>query len=150
MKLVISQTLLKAIQRHGAQSYPEEGAGVILGEVRSDARYAEEILPLSNSYEADSRHNRYLIEATDILRAEQKAEEMGLDVIGIFHSHPDHPAEPSEFDLQWGLPWYSYLITRVESEGARESKSWRLNEDRQKFSPETLEVVQSHPIEELS
>jgi proteasome lid subunit RPN8/RPN11 len=150
MKMIISQALLNAIQQHGVDSYPEEGAGVLLGEVLSTARQAVEILTQTNQFDASSRHNRYLIDARDILKAEQKAEELGLEVIGVFHSHPDHAAEPSAYDLQWGLPWYSYLITHVERDRAVETRSWRLNEDRQGFSLETLEITRSNPIEELS
>jgi proteasome lid subunit RPN8/RPN11 len=150
MRLIISKTLFAIIQRHGTDSYPEEGAGVILGEVLPEARLAKQILPFNNQIEAGARHHRYLIEARDILKAEQKADELGLEVIGVFHSHPDHPAEPSEVDRQWGLPWYSYLITRVDRDGTVETKSWRLDEDRQGFSPEILEITPSKTVKELS
>lgn len=149
MKISLPQILLESIQSHAAESYPEEGAGVILGEILPDARLARNILPLTNKFETGSRHNRYLIEAKDILKAEQTADKLNLEVIGVFHSHPDHPAQPSEFDLQWALPWYSYLITRVDQHGAAETKSWRLNEDRQSFSPENLEVIPSLSVEEF-
>jgi proteasome lid subunit RPN8/RPN11 len=150
MKITLSQAVLEEIQQHGMENYPEEGAGVILGEQHSQGRQAKKILALTNHSENGSRHNRYLIAAKDILKAENEAEKLGLEVIGVFHSHPDHPAEPSEFDLQWALPWYSYLITRVESDRAVETKSWRLNEDRQTFSPEILVVSDSNPMEALS
>jgi proteasome lid subunit RPN8/RPN11 len=67
---------------------------------------------------------------------------MGLDVLGVFHSHPDHPNQPSEFDRQWAWPNFSYLITSVVQGVAVESRSWRLNEDRANFSEEKVEVIE--------
>ena len=69
---------------------------------------------------------------------EQEAEKQGLSIIGIFHSHPDHPNQPSEFDQEWAIPWYSYLITSVYLGQAVGSKSWRLKDDRSGFIPEEL------------
>lgn len=149
MRLIMSHEVLQTIQEHGLQCYPEEGAGLILGEISADGRLARRILFQENRFEPQSRHNRYLIEPKEILKAEQEAERLGLEIIGIFHSHPDHPAEPSEFDRQWALPWYSYLITRVTAEGSLESKSWRLDENREAFSQEFLELTQTNPTKEL-
>jgi proteasome lid subunit RPN8/RPN11 len=135
--LHISERLIQEIKIHGESQYPEEGAGLILGRFQGEFRYAEQLLPLSNQFEASSRHNRYLIEPQDMINAELKAEELGLDIIGVFHSHPNHPAIPSEFDQERALPWYSYIITRVDAGGALESRSWRLSDDRE-FSEEEI------------
>jgi proteasome lid subunit RPN8/RPN11 len=135
--LHISERLIQEIKTHGESQYPEEGAGLILGRFQGEFRYAEQLLPLSNQFEASSRHNRYLIEPQDMINAELKAEELGLDIIGVFHSHPNHPAVPSEFDRERALPWYSYIITRVDASGALESRSWRLSDERE-FSEEEI------------
>lgn len=140
MMLRISESLLKQIHDHGESNYPEEGAGLILGLVGEESRSAEKLLPLANQFEVSARHNRYLIEPKEMMTAEIRAEELGLDIIGVFHSHPDHPAVPSEFDRERALPWFSYIITRVESTGSCESRSWRLSDNRQ-FLEEQIQVA---------
>jgi proteasome lid subunit RPN8/RPN11 len=77
-----------------------------------------------------------------MMAAEDEAEALGLDVVGVFHSHPDHPAEASETDREWALPWFSYLITSVRSGRAAESRSWRLVDDRSIMIEEPLLVAQ--------
>ncbi|KPK90536.1 MAG: hypothetical protein AMJ88_15895 [Anaerolineae bacterium SM23_ 63] len=140
MTLNISRELLLQIWDHGQRHYPEEGAGLILGKMNGEERWTSRILPLENKFQPESRRNRYLINPEDLLTGEQEAERLGLDVIGVFHSHPDHPAEPSEFDRQWALPWYSYLITRVDQGQALESRSWRLIDERSQMIEEVLHV----------
>ncbi len=140
MNLEISTILLKKIHTHGEESYPEEGAGFLLGCADSTSRVVTEILTLTNSRDESARHNRYLLTPQDMLRGENEAERLGLDVIGVFHSHPDHPNRPSEFDREWALPWFSYIITSVDSGKAIESRSWRLADDRSNFIEEELKV----------
>jgi proteasome lid subunit RPN8/RPN11 len=142
MTIEISEALMKQIHANGEAAYPEEGAGLLLGEVQDERRLARLILPLVNSREADARHNRYLITPQDMLRSEQQAAKLGLDILGIFHSHPDHPNRPSEFDREWAIPWYSYLITSVNAGQAVDSRSWRLSEDRLDFEEENIEIVE--------
>jgi proteasome lid subunit RPN8/RPN11 len=136
--LHISEQVLAEIQAHGEQAYPEEGAGLLLGRDDSVRRAVTAILPLTNAREDQARHNRYLITAEDMLAGEREAMRLGLDIVGVFHSHPDHPNRPSEFDRQWALPWYSYVITSVNRGVAAGSRSWRLEDDRQKFTEEEL------------
>ena len=138
--LKISQSILDQIWRHGEAAYPEEGAGLLLGKEENGQRQVMAILPLTNSREDIARHNRYLITAQDMLAGEQEAMRLGLDIVGIFHSHPDHPNQPSEFDRQWALPWFSYVITSVVKSVAQASRSWRLQDDRSQFIEELLLV----------
>jgi proteasome lid subunit RPN8/RPN11 len=142
--LSISDKLLQEIMHHAEFHYPEEGAGLLLGQFRGDFRTAVQLLPLKNQVQASSRHNRYRIEPEDMIRAELKAEELGLDIIGVFHSHPNHPAVPSEFDRERALPWYSYVITQIDGTGALESRSWRLSDDRQFLEEEIF--IQSSEV----
>lgn len=135
--LQISADLLAKIHAHGEQAYPEEGAGFLLG---AEGRVAD-ILPLPNAREESARHNRYLIAPGDYARAEDAAEGRGLSLIGVFHSHPDHPNRPSDYDLEQAQPCFSYLITSVQSGKAVESRSWRLAEDRSQFYEESLEIT---------
>jgi proteasome lid subunit RPN8/RPN11 len=142
MTLQISPKALKQIHVHGEEAYPEEGAGLMLGRANGDVRVVTAILGIDNAREDGARHNRYLITAKDMLYGEQEAMRRGLDIVGVFHSHPDHPNRPSEFDREWALPWFSYVITSVQSGKAFESRSWRLQEDRSSFDEEQF-VVQN-------
>jgi proteasome lid subunit RPN8/RPN11 len=95
-------------------------------------------LKYDNAREKTARHNRYLLTPLDYLHGEQEASRLGLDVIGVFHSHPDHPNRPSEFDREWAMPWLSYVITSVQTGKAKESRSWLLSEDRTEFIEEKI------------
>jgi len=134
--LNLSTDLLAQIHAHGEEAYPEEGAGFLIG----DESKVEKILPLPNAREEEARHNRYLISPQSYLKAEETADSLGLSLIGVFHSHPDHPNRPSEFDREWAQPFFSYIITSVQSGKAIESRSWRLLEDRSKFEEEEIDV----------
>jgi len=134
--LSVSKELLDQIHAHGEAAYPEEGAGFLIG---TDGR-VESILPLENSREDGARHNRFLITPEDYLHAELTADRLGLSLIGVFHSHPDHPNRPSEYDREWAQPFFSYIITTVNEGKAIESRSWRLLEDRSKFEEEIIQV----------
>jgi proteasome lid subunit RPN8/RPN11 len=132
--LEIPEALLEEIADHLESAYPEEGAGFLLGR---DGR-VKDILPLPNAREDAARYNRYLITPEAYLKAELKAAELGLDLIGVFHSHPDCPNVPSEYDREWAQPFFSYLITRVDDGRAVSHRSWRLAEDRSKFNEEEI------------
>lgn len=138
MSINIPEPILIQIQDHGEASYPEEGAGLLLGEEINGDRRVVAILPLENIREDDARRNRYLISAEDMLRGERAADRRGLSIVGIFHSHPDHPSFPSEYDREWAIPWYSYLITSVQKGQAETSRSWRLTDDRTAFTEEQI------------
>lgn len=141
MSLLISQELIALIHQHGESAYPEEGAGLLLGRVDGGQKQVTAILPLANTREDGARFNRYLLTARDYLYGEEEAARRGLDVLGVFHSHPDHPNRPSEFDREWAMPWFSYLITSVNAGKAASSRSWLLSEDRQSFSEEEVIIT---------
>ncbi len=145
MILEIPISILEQIHAHGEAAYPEEGAGLLLGKVDDDRKQVAGILSLSNAREDSARHNRYLLTANDYLHGEQEAARLGLDVLGVFHSHPDHPSRPSEFDREWAMPWFSYLITSVGAGVAFQSQSWRLAEDRAQFKEEEIRVLEFDP-----
>ena len=139
MTLKIDPSLLQAIHKNGETAYPEEGAGLLLGRVDGELREVLSIVPLQNEREDGARHNRFLIPAKAMLHGEEEAIRQGLDVIGIFHSHPDSPNQPSEFDREWAMPWYSYIITTVQNGQAMHSRSWRLVDDHSKYFEELIE-----------
>ena len=140
MSLRLRASLAVEIHAELCRAYPEEGCGVLVGRDLGGAREVERAIAFENRRE-DSRHNRYLIAPEQFLAAEKEARAAGLDVVGFFHSHPDHPARPSAFDLENAWPFYSYLIVSVERGRAADSRSWRLAEDRSAFEPETLEIL---------
>ena len=134
--LVVPGQLIEQMNAHVENAYPEEGAGFLIGE-QGEVR---EIMALSNSREDGARHNRFLFTPEDYLQAELKAEGLGLSLIGVFHSHPDCPNVPSEFDREWAQPFFSYIITRVDGGKAVNSRSWKLLEDRSKYEEEEIEI----------
>lgn len=146
MTLHIEPDLLASIRRHGEEHYPHEGAGLLLGRQDGEVRQAVRALPQTNEAPAESRARRYQIEAPAMLAAEELAEREGLEVVGVFHSHPDHPAAPSEFDKERALPWYTYLITSVMAGQAGETRCWRLSEDRDALEEERLWVGSIDPV----
>ena len=143
MSLAILPAVLERIHLHVEAAYPEEGAGLMLGEIDQERRRLIEILTLPNVREDSARHNRYLLSPEDYLKGEEEASRLGLDVLGVFHSHPDHPNQPSEFDRQWAWPNFSYLITSVMMGKALDSRAWRLMEDRANFIEEEIEIVEN-------
>lgn len=140
MKLRIARETLAQIHAHGEATYPEEGAGFLLG-ADGEEKTVTNILALPNAREDGARHNRYLIAPEDYLKAELEAERFGLSLVGVFHSHPDHPNEPSAFDRAWAQPHFSYVITSIEKGKARQSRSWLLKEDRSQFVEEQIHVI---------
>ncbi len=142
-QLGISREFAEQIGRHGAETYPHECCGALLGrDAAADA--AREVLalfPLVNRRD-DSPHNRFSITAHDVRAAENAARGQQLEIVGWYHSHPDHPARPSEYDREHAWPWYSYVIVSVQSGAPQEMTSWRLADDRMKFSAEALAIRQ--------
>src|SRR5262245_49478420 len=137
MSLQLGAAEREAIEAHAGRGYPEEACGVLLGKDENERRMVAEVVELENAGES-SRHNRYVISPEQFLRAERRARDTGLDVIGFFHSHPDHPAVPSAFDLEHAWPYYSYLIVSVMNGRVTDARSWRLTDDRSRFDPEPL------------
>ena len=138
MTLNLSKDILAKIYAHGETAYPEEGAGFLLGSDDGAQRQVTQIFTTENAREDEARHNRYLVAPEDYLKAEITADELGLSLIGVFHSHPDSPNRPSEFDREWAQPFFSYVITSVNEGKAIESRSWRLAEDRSNFEEEEI------------
>ncbi len=140
MTIILTRDILTRIEKHAENTYPEEGAGLLIGQVNGETRQVQAVLELTNTSRVETRRNRYLISPQDLLRGEKEAAARSMDVFGVFHSHPDHPDQPSEFDRQWALPWFSYMITSVNGGKAAGSRSWRLSEDRQHFNEEPIHI----------
>jgi proteasome lid subunit RPN8/RPN11 len=136
-ELAVSAADMEAIGRHAERTYPEECCGFMLGRSADGATRVERITPAANERQ-DSRHNRFVMSPETVLAAHKEARAAGLAVVGYYHSHPDHPAEPSEFDREHAWPGLSYLIVSVRDGQVDRARSWRLRDDRERFEEEYL------------
>ena len=136
-----------AIVAHGEADFPHEACGLLIGLDDADGtRRVEAARGLANVREPEARHHRFLIAPLDLVREEKRAREAGREIVGFYHSHPDHPAVPSRYDLEHAWPFYSYVVVAVRAGRTEEARSWRLSEDRSRFEPEAL-VAPPVPVE---
>ncbi len=140
MTVRITDADVRAMHAHLARAYPEEGCGVLIGRDVQGVREITRIQPFENR-RADERARRYLITPEQFLEADRAARAAGEDVVGFFHSHPDHPAQPSGFDLEHAWPWYTYVIVSVQAGRVADTTAWRMTEDRARFEPELLDAA---------
>lgn len=137
--IVLSDARRDEIERHGEREYPHECCGLLVGRFDANgAKVVEETIAVSNAREEEARHNRSLITPQELMRGERRARERGLEVVGNYHSHPDHPARPSQFDLDHAWPMWSYVIVSVQRGRAAELLSWELEADRSRFNQEEI------------
>jgi proteasome lid subunit RPN8/RPN11 len=135
--------LLKAehnniILKHGEEDYPYECCGLMLGHIVDKLKIVEEIFPISNAREEASKRNRFLITPEEFSHGENKARQNDMEVVGFYHSHPDHRAVPSSFDLEHAWPIYSYVIVSVIQSKAAIVLSWELEDERTEFKSEKM------------
>lgn len=132
---------LKAIERFGEKAYPYECCGFLVGSLEEGVKIITAVWPADNERSGEDQRRRYLIEPRAVLEAERRAEREGVQILGIYHSHPDHPGEPSAFDLDHAWPFYAYIIVEVRQGVATKPLCWSLREDRSGFElEEILEV----------
>ncbi len=140
--LLLNQQAHETIAAHGAASYPFEGCGLLLGVSENGRNVVRQARPLANVWPVESeKPERFRIDPADWLAVELEAAADGLDVVGIFHSHPDHPPVASPRDVAWAaFVGYSYLITQVAGGVPSQSRSWQLIADRSGFVEEEIEI----------
>jgi len=136
--LKIREELLRRIHAHGVETYPYECCGALLGRDGDLSRDVLDLLPLENRRN-DSPRNRFEVTPADVLLAEKTARQNNIELLGWYHSHPDAPARPSEFDREHAWPWYSYIIVSVQQREPRDTTSWRLRDDRSAYDSEPIE-----------
>ena len=139
--LQLSSKIHETIKRHGVNAYPYEGCGLLLGRVEEGVNIVTTVRPLPNAWpDKEEKRVRFRIAEDDWRDVEFEAMLEDLDVIGVFHSHPDHPPVASARDLAWAAwPGYSYLITRIDGGMPDISRSWQLLPDRSGFIEEAVE-----------
>jgi len=134
----------REIAAHGERDYPHECCGLLLGSFAPEKVVAE-IYPISNAREEQAKRNRFLIRPEELLRGEHYAAGKALEVVGFYHSHPDHPAVPSQYDLEHAWPSFSYIVVAVAAGVAKDFRSWEMALDRSRFSEEEVSLVSSSP-----
>lgn len=153
--LSLSPHHLQAIQHHAHQTYPHECCGLLLGQITAqEGQWHKQVQTLhtaDNSWDQDKYEfaptevhleatRRYWISPQTLLSAQKQARCQGWEIIGSYHSHPDHPAVPSECDRQWAWPQYSYIIVAVANATPQDYRSWMLD-DNHIFQPEPLHIT---------
>ena len=147
MKIKLHNRVRRKMKQHAESEYPHECCGFLFGRESGDNRNISDLMPVANRKEGD-RRRRFMIAPADYRLAEDYAEREDLVLLGVYHSHPDHPAEPSEHDRSVALPFFSYVIISVKESRAGTVRSWRLDDERN-FDEETVEteeVKEKQPI----
>jgi proteasome lid subunit RPN8/RPN11 len=146
VSLKVDRTIQAVVTETCEKAFPEEGCGLLIGSVPDDfdkqgrSVIADEARPLPNGWDSSSKTNRYLIDPRMLAKVEQELSSSGRAVVGFFHSHPNHPAWPSPFDLMMAWPCLSYWIVRVQDGKIADSRSWQRTEDGRSFIEEEIFV----------
>jgi proteasome lid subunit RPN8/RPN11 len=144
MSVILKPEQKEQIEREGMAAYPNECCGAMLGRDSVDSsgttRRVTVLRKLTNSFEANERYHRFSLDAKELMQLEKEAGELKLMVLGFYHSHPDAPARPSEYDRQHAWPFYSYVIVSIEKGNAKDLTSWQLDEVTEQFRTEAVQV----------
>ncbi len=138
--IILPNQFVQQINTHAETEYPNECCGAVLGRLEKESKTAYNVLPISNTREESEKYHRFLIRPEEYLMCEKTALKQGWDIIGFYHSHPDHPAEPSQYDLEHAFPVYSYIIVSVVKGTVNKMTSWELLSDRTRFNEELITV----------
>jgi proteasome lid subunit RPN8/RPN11 len=139
-KLILTDSIMLTMQAHASSTFPEECCGLLLGNFEEGItiKRARESKRMENVFRKEERYHRYTIDPKEFLLAESAAESSGLEIVGIYHSHPNAPAKPSQFDKEHAWPTLSYLVVEVRDATVVDKKSWVLTDDRSEFQPEGI------------
>jgi len=141
--ITLTQEHLDRIRKHAESTYPDECCGAVLGMFNPNSngaadRTAVTLLPIDNQRKDGEAYHRFLITPKDFMHCEKEARKQGLELIGFYHSHPDHPARPSQYDLEHAFPIYSYIIVSVQNGKSDIIASWIMQDDRSQFNEEQM------------
>lgn len=134
----LAPALMAAMRGHAEQGYPHETCGILVGRPGTEPE-ALEFHPVPNVV-TERAHDRYLIDPLAQLRIEKDAWSRGLETVGFYHSHPDHPARPSQFDTEHAWPVWTYVVVSVERGKLTQATAWQLNEAARQFEEVSLEI----------
>ncbi len=163
----LSEAHLDAIRLHGAAAFPNECCGVLLGDLAGADKTVREVRPLANVFEPNEdfensvlpagaetaevatvgQERRYFVSPQEMFALLQEERRTKRKVLGFYHSHPNHPARPSAYDREWASPWYTYIIVSVLDGRPDELTAWQLDDDRQAFSTEAWEILESNEFD---
>lgn len=145
MGLLLSQKAKEIIEKDAVSSYPYECCGFFYGTEKDEDREITIVRPVVNLNE-DNKRRRFEIDPLKYLEAEQYALKHNITLLGVYHSHPDHPAKPSKHDLKYALPYFSYIIVSVIKGEVDNTTSWRINKSRI-FEQESIIIQKYNPLE---
>jgi proteasome lid subunit RPN8/RPN11 len=137
-KLLLQASLARQIEREGSQVYPNECCGIMYGRDTVEGRVVDRLEAVPNVFDETERFHRFSISPKQLMEAEKKAGDEGKLVLGFYHSHPDHPARPSEYDRQHAWPFYSYIIVSISKGEPVDMTSWVLDEATETFSRQDI------------
>lgn len=140
MEIVVNQELQEAIFQQMEKAYPNEGGGFLLGKANGATVQVVDVIQVANVFDSEEQYHRYAMTPQNWARMEDEADDLGLSLVGYYHSHPNSPAIPSAFDRDHALPNFTYIITSVEQGKAVDMRVWRLRPDRTKFDADTLVI----------
>ncbi len=141
MKITIPRPEIKKIIFHAEETFPEECVGVIIGNAKNDAQVVD--TRKMKNINTGSKNTRYNIDPLELLKLEDELDESGLILMGIYHSHPNHPARPSKYDLDHAWPNLSYIVLSIKEGKFDELTSWRLDRKNEKFRKEELIIAEN-------
>ena len=139
-KLILSPEIAAKIEQEGVAAYPNECCGILVGRDAGDHRVVEQLVPMKNVFDASEQYHRFSIDPLALMSADESASKAGKVVLGFYHSHPDHPAIPSEYDRTHVPPWnfYSHVIVSIRNAKPAEMTCWRMNEGTERFEGEEI------------
>lgn len=141
MKLLMKKGVYDQVSAHVKKSYPHECCGVLAGTIKNDVKHAVKAYPVKNLNQ-ERAHDRYNMDPVGMIQAEKEISSLKLEIVGIYHSHPDHPPRPSKTDFEFAWPVYSYIIFAIAKGEHIEACNWCLNDTATEFVSETYELTE--------
>jgi len=138
--IILSAAIASQIEAEGVAAYPNECCGILVGTDGATGRIVERIIPMKNTFEPGEQYHRFTIDPLALARADEEAAAKGKLVVGFYHSHPDHPAQPSEYDRTHVPPWsfYSHIIVAIEKRRPAAMTCWQMDEDTEQFRQQEI------------
>jgi proteasome lid subunit RPN8/RPN11 len=140
MNVILTDDLQQTIFQQMEATYPNEGGGFLLGTRHDNTAEIVDVIQIDNVFETEEQYHRYAMTPQNWMQIEDEADERGLTLLGYYHSHPNSPAVPSEYDRAHALPNFIYIITEVTDNKAVEMRVWRLQQTREAFDELTLVI----------